>query len=172
MWLAEIADEHALPPQIKSIESRIEQIPRKRTIYIERLDYLISKNGFKETLSFVHYLRELAYLKDLIVLLSIDPSTVRERELRLLEKEGKKVESIHKAEMSEILFNLMEFIYEQNLRGVRPSYGTIHKNLRMSKPTVRGKLRTLISAGYVKEEQKGASKIVELTELGRSRILE
>ena len=55
--------------------------------------------------------------------------------------------------------------------GVEPSYGEIGLELGMSKPTIRKKLRLLLSDGYLIEEEKGASKKLKLTQLGISQIV-
>jgi len=170
-WLAERGHENTLTPEFTQIEECLERLPRKSCVLMERLDYLVSKEGFRKTLGFVQYLRELCYLKDAIVILSIDPSTLKAEELRLLQKEGKDVVSRHRTELSNDLFDVLKFVYDQNMVGVKPSYGAIDKALQMSKPTLRKKMRTLRSDGYILETKKGSSKVVELTEFGINTIL-
>jgi len=171
IWLAEKGGQNTLSPDIVKIEERIENMPRKQVILMERLDYLIFKMGSKKTLELVQHLKELCYLKNSIAILSLDPAALQREALRLFEKESKKIEPLHKTPLSRDLFELLKHIYQQNLIGVKPSYGAVHVKMGMSKPTVRTKLKRLITAGYVKEETRGSSKIVELTELGMSLIV-
>ncbi len=167
LWVSERGGEKALPPKLQELELAIEGLPSRSAILIDRLDYLVFKNGFEETLAFVQRLREHAYLRGLIVVLSIDPSTLDRRALRLLEKEAAEIEPLHKARLPEDLRGILRFIYGQNTLGIKPSLSEIGTELGVSKPTVRKRIKLLISAGYVIKDTKGRSKVVELTEKGR-----
>ncbi|MFQ6136847.1 MAG: PAS domain S-box protein [Candidatus Hydrothermarchaeales archaeon] len=171
LWLSEGGGEKALPPKLKEVKLRIENLPRKSAVLIDRLDYLVFKNGFNETLSFVQRLRELAYLGELVVIMSIDPSILSKQELRLLEKETREVEPLHKKRLPEDLLEILRFIYKQNTIGVKPSYTDIGIEIRISKPTVRKRIRHLAFAGYVMETKTGNRKVMELTERGRRLFL-
>ena len=171
LWISEKGIDESLPPKVKDIERHIEGLARGTAILLDRLDYLVSKNGFKKTLTLVHRMREIAYFNDHIIILSIDPSTLSEKELRQLEKEAMEVESQTGKMIPEDLLEVLRFVNEQNRIGARPTYTYIGKELRMSKPTVRKRIRQLTHAGYVIDSTKGRSKIVELTEKGRSLFL-
>jgi len=166
-WLAERDAKFGMKPSIQIINSLFDNIGRRHAVFIDRLDYLISKNGFKKTLDFIHHLRELIYLKGSIVILSIDPFTIQKEDLRLIEKECKEVEPLHKKIISDNLFNILKYTYRQNALGLKPSYSAVGKELNISKPTVRKRVSELISTGYLREEIKGRNKAVELTERGR-----
>ena len=165
-WLAEREGKNTLPPDLGKIESYIESIPEKSAILLDRLDYLIFKSGFRETLNFVQHLREMCYLKNLVLILSVDPGTLKAEELRLLEKECHEVEEQARRPVSGPLMEVLEYVYNENFKGVKPSYGAIGKAFRMSKPTVGKKLGHLLSDGYLKLELRGNRKLLELTELG------
>jgi PAS domain S-box-containing protein len=171
LWVSEKGGEKSLSPKIEEIELKIGNLQRRNVVLLDRLDYIIFKNGFKKTLSFVQRLRELTYLTGLTVILSVDPSALSMRELNLLEKEALEVEPLHKVKMPEHLLEVLRFIYRQNYVGVKPSYTDVGAELEISKPTVRKRIRLLISAGYVSEVKKGRDKIVELTEGGRRFFL-
>ncbi len=166
-WLAEKESPNSLKPTISEIKKKLEGISRRQVVLIDRLDYIVFKNGFKRTLSFVQYLRELIYLKGAIVILSIDPTTMKKDHIRLLEKECKDVEPLHKKIISDDLFNILKFTYRQNTLGIKPSYSAVGKDLGISKPTVRKRISDLISTGYLREDVKGRNKAIELTERGR-----
>jgi DNA-binding MarR family transcriptional regulator len=151
---------------LKDLESLIDDLPRGTAILVYGLDYLVSKNGFKRTLMLVQRLRELAYLKDYIIILSIDPSVLMDSDLIKLEKEAGEISPILTTKISEDLLEVLTFIKEQNTFGVKPSYTLIGKDLKISKPTTRKRVRQLVSRGYISESIKGRSKVVELTEKG------
>jgi len=169
LWLAEKGEKNTLPPKINEIELRLENLHRKSAILIDRVDYLIFKNGFKKILSFVQHLREFTYLAGHIVIMSIDPTTLSKQELRLLEKENAEIEPRpEKKKLPEEQLKILKYIYEDNIIGVKPSFTKIGQELGISKPTVRKRIRLLVSAGYLMEIIKGRNKIVELTEMGRN----
>lgn len=170
LWLAEDGGEKSLQPKLKEIESKIENLDRRSVVLIDRLDYLILKNGFKKTISFIQLFREKAYLTGYVGILSIDPSTLGKRELRLLEKETRAVKLMH-LRVSPDLIDVMKLIFEHDNKGVKTSYNDTCIGLGISKPTVRKRIKQLIAADYVVESKKGRKKIVELTEHGRSLLL-
>ena len=172
LWLSETEEGSSGPSVIETIQGKLEDgLHRKSVLLVERLDYLIMKEGFKKTLALVQRLRDMAYLSGFIIIISLDPATLERKELRLLEKEGQEIEPLHKTPISQELFDFLTFVYKQNLVGVEPSYGEIGLELGMSKPTIRKKLRLLLSDGYLIEEEKGASKKLKLTQLGISQIV-
>jgi len=170
VWLAETGED-SIPPRLDEIESYLKRLPRKNAVFMERLDYLIFKNGFEKTLSFVHRVREIAYLGSHIVIISLDPDTLGRRELRLLEKETSEVEPMHREALPEDLFELLAYIYRQNSMGIKPSHSDIGRDINISKPTVQKRVRSLVSSGYVKEVTKGNRKEVEVLDKGRALFL-
>lgn len=170
-WMSESDEENALSSKLKDIQFKLEKLPHRTTILIDRLDYLVFKNGFNETLSFVQRLRELAYLARHVVLLSVDPSTFDKQELRLLEKEAVEVEPMHKVKMSEKLFVILKFVYGQNNRGIKPAHKDVVLEVGISRPTVRKRIRQLVFAGYLDEVLNGNCKVLGLTDKGKILLL-
>jgi PAS domain S-box-containing protein len=166
-WIAERGDEPFIPPELKEIQDKIETMNRPTALFIDRLDYLMSKTSFKEILTFVQNLREIVYLKQHIVILSIDPSTLNVQELRQIEKETSNVEPLYKTKLPEELVDVLRTVYELSIKGMKPSYTRVGKETGASKPTTRKRIRMLINYGYLKESKKGRTKVVDLTEKGR-----
>ncbi len=164
-WLAR-KDEGAIPPELREIENRVEDLNRMAFL-IDRLDYLVSNNGFENTLYFIQNLREIAYLKDHIIILSVDPETLDEKETRLLEKECSQIESRHMTKLPENLLEVMKLIFTQNKSGMKPTYTDVGKELGISKPTARKRIRRLVNHGYLMESTHGRFKLIEITEKGR-----
>jgi PAS domain S-box-containing protein len=170
VWVAEKGDGHLLP-EGEEILGEIERLTSPTAIFIDRLDYLLSKTGFTQILSLVQSLREIAYLKNQIIILSVDPATMDPRELRQIEKEAAAIEPLYKTKLSEELFEVLKVVYEQDIKGVSPSYVEVGQAIGASKPTTRKRIRTLIGYRYLEESKKGRSKTVTLTEKGRSLFL-
>jgi PAS domain S-box-containing protein len=166
-WLSEKEGENTLSPNLNEIHKLVEALPKRKVILVDRMDYLISKHGFKKVLDFVQQLKDIAVISNHIIITSIDPSTIVTKELRLLEKESEEVELTQMPKLPEHLLEIIRFIYHQNTIGLKPSHSDICKETRISKPTARKRIRHLTSAGYVIEGLKGRNKIVELTEKGK-----
>lgn len=165
-WLAERGGEKSISPEFKNMESSLEKSPKKSVILLDSLDYLVLKNGFKETLFFMQRLRERTYFKGNVVILSIDPATLSTREIRQLEKEGGEVEPQVLVRLPEDLFEILRFVYEHNAMGSKPNYTDIRQELSVSKPTVGKRIKILVNTGYVTENLRGNSKVLELTHKG------
>jgi len=145
LWLAECGGEDVLSPKLKEVRQWVETQSSGGVILIDRLDYIFSKNGFKKTLSFVQELRELAYLSGLIVILSLDPSTLTEKELVLLEKETTKITPQERLTLPENMAEILKGIREYNLLDIAPSYTQLRQKLVVSRPTLRKWVHDLIS---------------------------
>ncbi len=167
VWIAERGDEPFIPPELGKIREKIETLSKPTALFIDRLDYLLSRTSFKEILTFIQSLREIAYLEGHIVILSVDPSTLSPQELRQIEKETLAVEPLYKTKLPEELVNVLRIVYELSIKGMKPSYTRIGREMGASKPTMRRRIRTLINYGYLEESKKGRTKIVDLTEKGR-----
>jgi PAS domain S-box-containing protein len=164
-WLGEQMEGEEL---FQKILFRITQMTGKSVVLIDRLDYLVFKFGFKETLAFIFKLRDLIYLKEQVVIVSMDTSTMKEEELNIMQKEMSEIELRQIPKPSEELFEIAQIIYEKNSSGLKPSYSEIGDELKLSKPTFRKRVRRLINGGYVVEIIKGNKKVLELTQKGRS----
>lgn len=74
--------------------------------------------------------------------------------------------------MQEDLIEVVKLIYQKNALGLKPSFTDIGVLLKLSKPTVRKKIRRLMIEGLVNCRLKGRQRIVELTDKGRFTLLE
>jgi PAS domain S-box-containing protein len=165
-WLAERGGEKSLSPKVEKIENSLEKSLKKSVILLDNLDYLILKNGFKKTLFFIQHLRELTYINHNIVIMSVDPATLSAREIRLLEKESREIAPRVFVKLPEGLLEILRFIYEHNTQGSKPNYTDIRQELSISKPTVGKRIKILVNTGYLTENVRGSSKVLELTHKG------
>jgi PAS domain S-box-containing protein len=166
VWLSEIGKD-SISPSIDAIKERIGGMPRKTGVFIGRLDYIIFKNGFEKTLAFIQWLKDKGSLNNLVIIVSIDPKTLNEIDLRLLEKETAEVEPIQKGVVSEKHLEILRFVHSQNLIGPKPSFTDVGREFGMSKPTVRKIMKFLQNAEYILVELNGSKKILTINEKGR-----
>lgn len=172
-WLSEYDEgEGAIKPEPGIIEARIRNfLTRTSVVLLERFDYLINLRGFRSALALLQKLRDLAYLSRAVILISVDPATLDEREAKLLEKETKAVELKGEAELTEELYALLRFVHEQNLRGVKPAYKDVTRKLDVTRTTARKRVKILLSKGLLVEERAGRNKFLSLSDRGKRLIL-
>jgi len=77
----------------KVIQKFIEDNNGEGAILLDGLEYLIINNGFLQTLMFVEHVNEFVMQRRAIVLIPVSPDTMEEKELALLERNVKVLES-------------------------------------------------------------------------------
>ncbi len=172
-WLSEYGEgKDAVKPEPEVVEARIREfVTRTSAVLIDRFDYLINLWGFRRALALLQRLRDLAYLSRAVVLISVDPGTLDERETNLLEKETSAVGVKGKAELTEELYALLSFVYEQNLKGIKPSYRDVTKKMGVTRTTARKRVKILLGKGLLVEEKAGRNKFLSVSEKGKRLIL-
>lgn len=169
VWITEEEYTNALPPQLFLIEKEIRNfVARNRVVLLDRLDYLVTKLGFENVLKLVQKLNELFYIRKGVLILTIDPSTLTEQQLSLLEKETKEVELRIKPGIPHELYEILEYVYEENRDGRKPYHRDVAKKFGVTKVTAVKRLKSLKSMGLLKDEKKGRYKALELTDHGRA----
>ncbi|MFO7619586.1 MAG: DUF835 domain-containing protein [Thermoplasmata archaeon] len=149
----------------------ISGLPRKEVVLIDCLEYCASRNGTRKTLKMVQDIRDLAIEKRLIVLISVNPSALPEKDLSMIENETKNIHATKfMARLPAKLLETLDYIDRENSDGRRPSYSDIGAHFEISKPTTRTRVGRLVREGAVKEFQKGRQKVLELTEKGKSYL--
>ena len=73
--------------------------------------------------------------------------------------------------VSEEFLEILRFIYKQNNLGNNPSYSKVGEELRVSRPTLRKRVKQLLATGYLIERPIGKTKLLELSSKGVSLFL-
>ncbi|KYC45335.1 MAG: putative diguanylate cyclase [Candidatus Methanofastidiosum methylothiophilum] len=166
LWISE-KDKSSLSPDFTEIEKFLEDIPRKSFVLIDRVDYLLSKNGFNKFLSFVHHLREISYLRGITVIISADPEIFSAVEMKLIEKETADILPIEKEKLPDNMLEILRFVYSKNSIGVKPTFSDIGREINITRPTIGKRMSFLTMSNYIIVSIKGRNKVVELTNRGR-----
>jgi predicted transcriptional regulator len=164
--------ENVIYPSIRVIEQILEEFIAKegnQVIFIERLDYLITQRGFEKTLQFIQQLSSLMYVTQSIAVLHIDPLTISERELVLIEKETKGLKEPFMA-LEEDLHEMLSYIHEKNSHGIKPNLKQVTRELDLSRNTARKRIQSLQLKGFVILREKGREKVLEITRRGEENI--
>lgn len=90
LWLTNMVGESRINPTaigilMGQVRSFIENNPRT-TVVLDGLEYLISLNTYDRMLQFMHQLRDVVVTNDCIMLVPVDPRTMTQRELALMER--------------------------------------------------------------------------------------
>ena len=98
MWLSHTPGEDfhnptAIGTLAKVIQKFIEDNNGEGAVLLDGLEYLIINNGFLQTLMFVEHVNEFVMQRRAIILLPVSPETLEEKELALLERNVKVLES-------------------------------------------------------------------------------
>ena len=165
-WLSERGEGQTIS-SMKNILEILESLPNKMTILLDRFEYLVLKEGIEKAIQFIYSIREIAYLKNLIIIISTDPDVLDSKIDSILNKETLSIEPGYTGKLSDRLKRTLKFIYDSNLEGNKPTYSDIGKELLISRPTVKKRLDFLKAGGYIREEERGSRKLVEITEKGR-----
>jgi hypothetical protein len=165
-----MGERNSIRPGISNILSLVMDLPRKRVIFIERLDFLFSRNGQKKTINLINCLRDLAYIRDHIIILTLDPDTLSGQEIMIIEKETKEPMLLHSKLLPEDLSSILRFVYEENLMGKEPSQSEILAKMGITKPTARKRINELIFSAYIRETAMGNKKVLSVTEKGMTAL--
>lgn len=168
MWLStEKKGEMALSPEFPLIGKAIEDFAvRDSVVMFDGLGYLIAQNGFGDALGFIQMLSDMFYIRKSVLIISIDPDTLTNQEICLLEKETKELKLKDEPDLPEDLREVLEFVYRENRDGRKPSYSEVGKYFDIVRSTTRRRIKRLKDRGLLVDKAKGRYKVLELTEKG------
>jgi Protein of unknown function (DUF835) len=97
LWLTRrVGENHVDPTELirlsMTVSKFIESTPRT-VVLVEGLEYLITQNDFETVLRFVNHLHDFVLAHDCAVIIVLDPRVLSTRELALLERSARVVES-------------------------------------------------------------------------------
>lgn len=173
LWLTEkVSGESTIFPNITLVEEKLEPyLTINRVILIDRLDYLILSNSFELVLKSIQKLRDQILVRKSIIILSVDPRTLTEREFSLLQKETYPLLSAPSPLIRDDLMELLIYVAKRNEVGEKPFHKQIAKRFNISRTTVRERLNILSGKGLITEKRRGRLKVVEITEKGKKQLM-
>ncbi|MEE9594199.1 MAG: PAS domain S-box protein [Candidatus Hydrothermarchaeales archaeon] len=167
-WMSGTDGEDTVSPNFMDIMQVIkDHLMRDTVVLLDRFEYLILQRGFRDSVVFIHELVDLFYGSEAILMVSLDPRTLGEEQLAILEDEMRGVELRIKISLPEGGVEFLSFVHEQNNAGRRPSITDVVKGLGLSKPTVIKRTRILRGQGLLKESKQGRRKLLEVTDQGK-----
>lgn len=169
-WLTQRGTDNAIPPEPAKIEAVVIGCPTDCAVIIENLEYVMQNSGFEAALALIQHIKDLAFARGHIIIVSLDPMFMSARQLKFFEKEAHELLLKAKQRIEDDLAQMLKYVYEQNLEGRKPKYSDVSQDLDISKPTTRKRIARLTRLGLLIESQHGKSKVLETTEKGRSHF--
>jgi PAS domain S-box-containing protein len=172
--LSRIMKDHehaAIPERMGNLEKSIESLPKKSAVLITDFEQLVTIHGTARTLKLLKKLSSIASERCMVIMIQLDPDALSGRQLRLIEKRTNELEPDISSDIDESALEILRLVYSINKTGRKPKYADICRRIKMSKPTVRKKIRFLISHSYVSETKKGRCKLLSITDRGIKAIL-
>lgn len=171
-WLAEKKiDKNTIPPIIKEIESKIENFSRgNNVILLDSLDYLLSKNEFKDILEFLQRLNEFIYIQKWILLIPIDSRIINKNKLNLLKKEIIEIKPKQKLELEKNIHKILKYINTENKLGRKPSINEIANSFKISRVTAGKRVKILENQELIIINKIGRLRLSEITDEGKMSL--
>ncbi|MFH0860545.1 MAG: DUF835 domain-containing protein [Candidatus Altiarchaeota archaeon] len=136
-------------------------------ILLQRLDYLIVQNSFEDVLRFIQSLNDSIMSGRCILLVSVNPDTLKLNELSLLYQELHNVSGADSIVLPEKSYELLEFVHNENRGRKMPSFVDVTSRFSITKTTARSRITELESKGLLKVIKDGKYKLLEVTERGK-----
>ena len=141
-------------------------------ILIDRLDFLIMKSSFEAVLKTLYRITSLVDEKQAVCIIQINPDMFTTKQLNLLKEElimfqGAVTEDIA---IEESLYQILNYIYQQNQGNVVVSYSKVGKRFGISKVTTGKRISELERKGLVSIRLKGRMKSILATKKAEDLI--
>jgi len=145
----------------------------KSIVLIDRLDYLIALNGFKEVMQMIYTLSSITARNDGIMLIRLNPAVISSKELAILNEELEKLpeQSVGNITIDNKLFDILQYVEKQNTNKSLVSFKTVSKHFSITKVTTAKRMNALDEKDLVAIKKRGRLKTIYITDKGR-RLLQ
>jgi PAS domain S-box-containing protein len=147
------------------------KVDRATVLVLDRIDYLISKMGFKVVIDMMHDMVEMFYHRKAILLILIDPATVTDQQLGQLEKDAPVLEAKMGLVLPDELQEILLYVSQQNRMDRQPSYKDIGKRFNITKTTTRKRIHQLQILDLLLETKRGRTKVLKVSDKGYRYVL-
>jgi len=159
--------------QLQKLVSGFISENRNAAVLIERLDYIIVQNGFEKALKFIQALRD-SLSNGSIIILSLNPMTLNESQLNLIEAEAKDISNLVKKDdtvkLDYDVYEILRYVDIQNRENKIVSFKIISKQFNITKPTTKKKLDLLRDLKLIEIRKHGRDKNLYLSEKGKKLL--
>jgi len=132
-------------------------------LLVDSLDYLLVDKGPVQVLKAIQDMRDLARMNRAVAILSVDPEMIGAADIRGLEKETLPIRVRGGFHITSQQRMILDAVMGMNLEGTKPDHSRLSEILRISRPTLRKRVRELVAAGLLHEVRSGRLKLLETT---------
>jgi DNA-binding MarR family transcriptional regulator len=100
--------------------------------------------------------------------ISLNPTTLKGEKMALLLQELEDITDADKVSLGEPLYSILLFVYTENRKRKMPSFKNITKEFDITKTTARKRIYELERRGFIRINNQGRYKFLEVTEKGSS----
>jgi PAS domain S-box-containing protein len=141
-------------------------------IFIDRLDFFINLYSYQDVLKNLYKINDLVQKKKALLIIRLNPDSLSNEEIALLKEEFFEygLGSFDEITIDRDLYKILEFINSRNEKNIIVTYKEIGLKFSISKITVTRKIEELISLNLVNSFKSGRTKILQLTDKGKTII--
>tara|TARA_Y100000310_G_scaffold334233_1_gene413490 strand:+ start:18970 stop:20535 length:1566 start_codon:yes stop_codon:yes gene_type:complete len=140
-------------------------------ILLDRVDYLIAKHGFDEVMKFMVKINDKIMLTRAVLLVPIDPSLMKAKELSFLSKEMQELDNGSSGvDVPRDLVSVLSFIESRRHLGEQVSFKDIGQKFNITAPTTQKRVHELYHLGLLRIVKQGRNKLIELTDKGAEAV--
>jgi PAS domain S-box-containing protein len=155
---------------LSSFRDIILKLPKKSVVLFDDIDYLFTNYDFNLVLVIIQFLRDVALLKNLVILIPVNRKNFTEKGWSILEKEGKELKLLDEKNLSDDLIETLKHIFDWNRQGYKPTYKDICRKMNITYQTCRNRIQILKQNKLVEVIINGREKNLIVTKPGEKNI--
>ena len=160
---------------LENLKKKIDDFSNKNknsVILIDGIHYLFTQFSFDKFLEMLYQVDEIILKNKSIMFLRIDPSTIDERQMAIIENElqmlpSQKVEGLV---IQDEVYEILKFIFEQNQSNALVPMKKIISRFKISFSTAADRVETLEKKGLAFTKRQGKLRTVYVTEKGKTLL--
>jgi len=141
-------------------------------ILLDRIDYLIANHSVESVMKILYRINNLIGKQHSLLLLRINPLLIDKTQMAILQEEFLKLPSqrIEDVQLEETLFEILNYIHNENNRNVLVAHSKIGKTFSISKVTNQKRIESLIRLGLIFSKKQGKAKMLYIAEKGKKLL--
>jgi len=163
-----ISDLNKLKDKINNFSNK----NNKTVILLDGTHYLLTRFSFNEFIEFLFNINDIVAKNKAILFVRIDPSTIDNTKLAVLENELLILPSQKTKDLiiNDESFNMLKYIYDQNQNNAIVSFKKITSRFEIAYLTAANKIRFLEEKGLIITKKEGKFRTIYITDKGKSML--
>ena len=160
------------PEELKNKIQTFVSHSSKGVILLEDIHYFITRFSFEEFINVCYEISDIVSQSQSIFLLSLTESILEEKQVAIFESEFEALPSrnVNDIKMKDELFEIIQYIYDENRKNSLVSFKKLMSKFNIVYYTASKRVEKLSGDGLVFTKKYGKSRIVHLTEKGKTLL--